>query len=173
MREELDALLCKKYPEIFKDRNAPITETSMCWGFSIGDGWFDLIDNLCEIIMLPLDNELRMLKYYEEDTEANHKLIKQSKEKIKLLEFDIPIAAQVKEKFGGLRFYAHPLNERTTALISVTEGFSFRVCEECGNKGKLYKLSWHKTLCEKHAIERYGEKRVKEYNESKTSQEDQ
>ena len=50
MRQELDEELCKKYPKIFKDRHAPMTETAMCWGFDIGDGWYQIIDSLTGII---------------------------------------------------------------------------------------------------------------------------
>ena len=49
MRKELDEALCAKYPLIFRDRNAPMTQTAMCWGFSCGDGWYTIIDVLCEI----------------------------------------------------------------------------------------------------------------------------
>ena len=50
MREELDLKLCEKYPLLFKDRNAPMTQTCMCWGFCCGDGWYDLIDTLCALL---------------------------------------------------------------------------------------------------------------------------
>jgi len=33
MKQELDELLCKKYPKIFKDRYADMQTTAMCWGF--------------------------------------------------------------------------------------------------------------------------------------------
>ena len=35
MREELDKLLCEKYPLLFKDRNADMRTTAMCWGFAM------------------------------------------------------------------------------------------------------------------------------------------
>ena len=50
MREELDAKLVEKYPLLFKDRYAPMNETAMCWGFEIGDGWYQIIDSLCSQI---------------------------------------------------------------------------------------------------------------------------
>ena len=55
MREELDSYLCKTYPKLFSDRNSPMTETCMCWGFEHGDGWFRLIDTLCRNIQSHLD----------------------------------------------------------------------------------------------------------------------
>ena len=50
MREELDLKLVEKYPLIFKNRYAPMTETAMCWGFSHGDGWYNIIDTLCGLL---------------------------------------------------------------------------------------------------------------------------
>ena len=47
MRQELDDLLCSRYPEMFSQRHGPPQETSMCWGFTCGDGWFVLIDTFC------------------------------------------------------------------------------------------------------------------------------
>ena len=50
MRKELDEKLCEKYPLIFKNRHADMTETAMCWGFECGDGWFNIIDVLCGML---------------------------------------------------------------------------------------------------------------------------
>lgn len=50
MRKELDEALCAKYPRIFRDRHAPITQTAMCWGFDCGDGWYTILDALCSRI---------------------------------------------------------------------------------------------------------------------------
>ena len=55
MKKELDDLLCSKYPKIFRDRNAPMNETCMCWGFDCGDGWFNIIDQLCGSIQRHID----------------------------------------------------------------------------------------------------------------------
>ncbi len=58
---------------------------------------------------------------------------------------------QVKEKFGGLRFYASA--NANYELISAAEDQSYHICEECGEPGKVYRDGWWKTLCEKHARE--------------------
>lgn len=47
MRKELDEALCKKYPEIFRDRHGNIMESLMPWGFECSDGWYNIIDALC------------------------------------------------------------------------------------------------------------------------------
>ena len=57
---------------------------------------------------------------------------------------------QVKEKLGGLRFYINATPEQFK-LIMAAEAKSFKVCEECGDKGKTKELGGHyyKTLCER------------------------
>lgn len=57
MKKELDEQLCKKYPKIFRDRYAPMTQTAMSWGFDCGDGWYDIIDALCGSISNHLWNQ--------------------------------------------------------------------------------------------------------------------
>lgn len=47
MREELDEILVKKYPKIFKNRYGDVRQTLMVFGFECGDGWFNIIDALC------------------------------------------------------------------------------------------------------------------------------
>ena len=58
--------------------------------------------------------------------------------------------AQVKEKFGGLRFYMDSYDEKFDEPIDRAERKSYTICESCGNDGKLLKPNgyWLKTLCE-------------------------
>jgi len=67
MKKELDEALCKKYPKIFRDRHAPMTHTAMCWGFDIGDGWYNIIDRMCRQIQWHIDcsrkDRARALRY--------------------------------------------------------------------------------------------------------------
>lgn len=58
---------------------------------------------------------------------------------------------QVKEKFGGLRFYAKVGdNELLQEMIDTAEIMSYKTCEECGEPGvKRNKTYWLKTLCDK------------------------
>lgn len=55
MRQELDEQLCKNYPKMMVNRNKPMTETCMCWGFDCGDGWFNIINNLMGNIQHHID----------------------------------------------------------------------------------------------------------------------
>lgn len=61
---------------------------------------------------------------------------------------------QIKEKFGGLRFYVQNSNESIDKLISEAEGKSYFLCEECCAPGERRAGGWVKTLCSIHAAER-------------------
>jgi hypothetical protein len=74
----------------------------------------------------------------------------------KIIEIDPEIeAVQVKEKFGGLRFYINGAKKETAdeiyTLIHKAESESLKTCEKCGNKenAKLRDDSWIFTLCDK------------------------
>jgi len=57
-------------------------------------------------------------------------------------------AAQVKEKFGGLRFYVIGATEEIDNLIDVAEDKSFKICEMCGtDKNITTEGSYILTLC--------------------------
>lgn len=60
---------------------------------------------------------------------------------------------QVKEKFGGLRFYINYGSDKVFDRIDVAENESLKICEECGNPGKQRNTGWIKTLCDNHAKE--------------------
>lgn len=47
MKKELQEKLFNEFPNIFFDRNKSIMETCMCWGIDCGDGWYNLIRDLC------------------------------------------------------------------------------------------------------------------------------
>lgn len=61
--------------------------------------------------------------------------------------------SQVKEKFGGLRFYAYCNNtanaDEFNARIKYAEDASFLICETCGLPGKTYDEAWRKCMCER------------------------
>ena len=58
---------------------------------------------------------------------------------------------QVKEKFGGLRFYINDANDEVFDVIDEYEVDSYTICEVCGEKGKeRTDIGWIRTLCETH-----------------------
>jgi len=61
---------------------------------------------------------------------------------------------QVKEKFGGLRFYINSGSDEIHKRIIEAERKSHEVCEKCGEPGKSISGGWIFTLCEFHAEEK-------------------
>jgi hypothetical protein len=159
MRKELDETLCAKYPQIFRDRNGDMRTTLMCWGFECGDGWYNIIDILCS----KLTGEYRSAKSRYEfikdrlgEKKFGDKVITQEEIDAAKLTMDeealkVPVAVQIKEKFGGLRFYVQAATDTHYHYISFAESMSYRTCEQCGAPGKTYTDGWHKTLCDIHA----------------------
>jgi hypothetical protein len=125
MKEELDKKLVKAFPLLYGDRNAPMQSTAMCWGFP-GDGWFNIIWDLSSKL------EPLIQKFIDEnqDTEL------------------YPKASQVKEKYGGLRFYMTCGTDEIFDLIEEAEALSCETCEECGKPGEERGGGWIHTLCD-------------------------
>ena len=135
MKEELDKKLCEKYPKIFKNRNGSMQETCMYWGFSHDDGWYDIIDSLCASIQNHINNKrYQFREMSQEDFDEEHQVV----------------AAQVKEKFGGLRFYVDGGDDWVYGAISMAESMSYRTCEVCGAPGKTRGTGWIRTTCDEH-----------------------
>lgn len=76
------------------------------------------------------------------------------------------VAVQVKEKFGGLRFYVHSANEEGQKCIDRAEYASYMICEWCGQPGTSEgSKRWIRTLCDKCRIkERKGWKPRRKWN---------
>lgn len=78
---------------------------------------------------------------------------------------------QVKEKFGGLRFYTNGGGENHYNIISKYEKLSYETCEECGKPGEERGGRWIKTLCKEHCIESVFENFKKKHKEGFTDDE--
>lgn len=130
MSPEKDLLLRQRYPKIFKTSTHNDEPLDM-WGFECGDGWFELINALCSKIQSHVDWRSKNIQ----DIEA--------------LENLQVVAEQIKEKFGGLRFYVRGGDDSTDAFISFAETMSTKICETCGNLGKQQSVSgWIHTACD-------------------------
>lgn len=71
---------------------------------------------------------------------------------------------QVKEKFGGLRFYINGATDEVHARINKAENDSYNICEETGRPGKLRRdLGWWVTLCDEEYEKRLAERIRKSY----------
>lgn len=176
MRKKLDEALCAKYPMIFKDRHENMQHTAMCWGLECGDGWYNLIDTLCGLLTSDyrsaksryefIKDKLGHPKYSGSKDNVTQEQIDEAKAKLDEETLKVPVASQVKEKFGGLRFYVQAATSKHYNYISFAESMSYRTCEECGAPGKTYTDGWHRTMCDIHAaMDGYEEEYEYEENE--------
>lgn len=126
MKGELQEKLYKKYPKIFKQKDLSMQQTCMCWGIECGGGWYFIIDRLCDCIQKYIDNN----------------------EHLKIPQVE---ATQVKEKYGGLRFYISGGDKDIFGMISLAEHMSEYICEHCGSIENVSKNTkgWIRTLCNK------------------------
>ena len=61
---------------------------------------------------------------------------------------------QIKEKFGGLRFYYEGVDEEMSEAISKAAAIADVTCELCGKPATERFGGWIRVLCDEHAIER-------------------
>jgi hypothetical protein len=124
MDKALEQKLVERWPTWF-NTGGDIRHTSMPWGFTHDDGWFDILWRLCEDLE-PLVTEM---------------------ERAGGRQLEVP---QVKEKFGGLRFYANCRNGPIRQRIETALQESFHTYEICGQPGRLREDGRIKTLCDEH-----------------------
>jgi len=160
MRKELDEALCARYPLVFRDRNGDMRTTAMCWGLECGDGWYNIIDTLCGMLTSEYRGAQSRYDHLAEVGIGNvlygtktvtQEALDEAKTKLDEETLKVPVAVQVKEKFGGLRFYVQAATDKHYNYISFAESMSYVTCEECGAPGKRYTDGWHTTLCDIHA----------------------
>jgi hypothetical protein len=67
---------------------------------------------------------------------------------------------QVKEKFGGLRFYIYEGSNEIHERISKAENQSYEICEVTGKPGQLRTdLGWIETLCDEEYEKRIAKRK--------------
>lgn len=124
MNIKLQARLFSTYRRVFRryeEPAAPIDER----GIECQDGWYGLIDELAWAA------EQEIEKLVAQEVPA----------------YEWPRVSQIKEKFGGLRFYIS--GKVSDSFLRLREDIcyqrSFRVCEACGGPGRLTN---GQTLCD-------------------------
>ena len=184
MKRELDEYLCKVYPKMMVNRDKDMTETCMCWGFEVGRGWFQILNQLMGNIQNHIDwsihNRDIAIAYNEMITqckagdytlfEERYKDIKPENQEWKakhlkdIIEGDLRTLPdvvpqvtldQVKEKFGTLRFYYSGGDDVIDGMVRMAESMSSVTCEECGKPGTSTGGGWIKTVCVEHGGEDY------------------
>ena len=122
----------EKYPRMFSKPHG---------GFAIGEGWWPIIESLCANIQSHTD-------WWNKNRETRP-VVEQV------------VVEQIKEKFGGLRFYYQGGDDQISGMVRMAESWASHACEECGAPGTLGGKGWIKTLCPTHRAEsdaRYAER---------------
>lgn len=180
MKKELDEQLCKDFPHLYGDRSKSMRETCMSWGFDVSDGWFKPIYDLslkleALIVKYIEDNkgelycryctrkEKEHTKFYTFTSDGKTTISLGSEEGLSKedvfscdgFEANYPRASQVKEKFGGLRFYMTASSNEMEELIGQAEKACAALCEDCGKPGEECTDGWVRTLCPA-CVDRYN-----------------
>lgn len=141
MSPDKEKELVSRYPDLFVYHGDKESRQPIGWGMTCSDGWFDLLDTLCADIQ-------HLLKHRNERVGRPNGPASELFCRI----------VQVKEKFGGLRFYVsfegddseegRRTRTHLSGMIAFAESYSYKICEECGVKGTLREGGWHRTLCD-------------------------
>jgi hypothetical protein len=112
-------------------------------GFAVGKGWYPILERLCSNIQHHIDWRNR-----ESET--------------------VPqvVVEQIKEKFGGLRFYYQGGDEQVHGMVRMAEAWADVACEECGGIGQRRSGGWIRTLCDIHEAEHQEHLRNREMKSS-------
>jgi hypothetical protein len=100
-------------------------------GFDVDKGWWPIIESLC-------DNIQHHLNWKNKES----KIVPQV------------VVAQIKEKFGGLRFYYDGGDDTIRGMVRMAEAWADAVCEDCGAPATKKTSGWIKNVCNVHFVER-------------------
>lgn len=140
MNEENCKKLTDRFP-MFQSQGVDPRYPFPMFGFECGDGWFQLLWDLCEDLE---QLEKKFLDSLPEEDKAKT-----------LLEGGWPglEVHQVKEKFGTLRFYVGAATDEMHDRINEAEKKSAEICEVCGKPGKIRGRMWIYCACDEHTRE--------------------
>ena len=99
-------------------------------GFAVGTGWYPILEALCANIQQHTDWANRESQVVPQ-----------------------VVVEQIKEKFGGLRFYYQGGDEQIHGMVRMAEAWAANCCEECCAPGIRRSGGWIRTLCDKHEAE--------------------
>jgi hypothetical protein len=124
MSEEYEAFvkrLEETYPKMFSQPYG---------GIAVGTGWWPIIEKLCANIQSHTD-------WWNKNRETRP-VVEQV------------VVEQIKEKFGGLRFYYQGGDDTIAGMVRMAEAWADHSCEECGSPGTRRSGGWIRTLCDLH-----------------------
>ena len=115
-----------KYPKIFQDYAGNPGRVN--W-YGVPNGWLHIIDKLCGAIQNYIDS----VTIYTKDGFVKPEQV---------------TCVQMKEKYGGLRFYANHTDDTIEGMISMAEYMCRNTCDECGTEKDLGLTSgWISVKC--------------------------
>ena len=127
MTPEKEKELIEKYPKLFIQKDLPPTQSSMCFGIAVNDGWHKILDAMCEKL----------------DSIGKVEFV-QIKEKF----------GQLRVYFNRKTDDTYEDSLKTAIcrdIIHMAEFNSSHVCEFCGSYGKTRPVTdygWVKTICD-------------------------
>jgi len=116
-------------------------------GFCCGEGWWPILETLCGQIQHHIDWKIKQGNDITQVT-----------------------VAQIKEKFGGLRFYYDGGDDEICGMVSMAESWASASCEICGAPGSSGGKGWIKTLCPTHRVESDAQYNERFKDENQTGQ---
>lgn len=133
--QEYSKRMAEKLPEMYG-------EDKHFGGFCIGEGWWPLVEKL----------STRIQEHILWVNSQRERLLVANPHSLKIPD-EIPQVRieQIKEKFGGLRFYFQGGDKYIDGMVDFAESMSYNICEECGSPGKPRRTGWIRTLCDHHA----------------------
>lgn len=168
--EVFEQRMAEKFPRYFG-------EGCHYGGFAIGEGWYHIIELLVGQIdaytkwkRSTRAYDLRYNRAWERGYDAMLKFVLKGKDPELATEWQLDQAQQniegeprnvtesvewiqvhqIKEKFGGLRFYYQGGDNHISGLVDMAETWAGHTCETCGNKGERRSGGWVRTLCDHH-----------------------
>jgi hypothetical protein len=96
-------------------------------GIAVGEGWWTIVESLCGQIQHHIDWKNKFGPVVDQVT-----------------------VAQIKEKFGGLRFYYDGGDEQVRGMVSMAESWASNTCEICGVPSTKQTTGWIKNVCDEH-----------------------
>jgi hypothetical protein len=112
-------------------------------GFAVGAGWWPILEALCANIQQHTD-------WANREGEVVPQVV----------------VEQIKEKFGGLRFYYQGGDEQVHGMVRMAEAWAANCCEECCAPGIRRNGGWIRTLCDQHEAEHQERLRTREMKSS-------
>jgi hypothetical protein len=149
MDQELQNKLYEKYPQFFVNKDKTPMGSPMCFGIEVGNGWYQILSNVCWMIKQHEDNKRWQKEWEDKKNQEIKESMGISIEGTTPEYFPVTFD-QVKEKYGGLRLYFSGGDDYVEGLVSMAEAISYYVCDICGNKGEANKGGWISVRCEAH-----------------------